>query len=74
VQPLDSVVSDLVGETLTRFAMVQLVIDLLADVIGDGLLNGPKRRILASRCSSASSPSSGSWSFPRSTDAPLLAA
>ena len=46
MQPLDSVVSDLVGETLTRFAMVQLVIDLLADVIGDGLLNGPKRRIL----------------------------
>ena len=26
--------------------MVQLVIDLLADVIGDGLLNRPKRRIL----------------------------
>ena len=26
--------------------MVQLVFGLLADVIGDGLLNGPKRRIL----------------------------
>ncbi len=46
MQPLDSVVSDLVGKTLTRFAMVQLVIDVLADLIGDGLLNGPKRRIL----------------------------